>query len=149
MRGGCLLVAIFMLAVTGCTARKGTPAVDAKAPTTARGGAAPTRVEAPRNEEGCRACNGKWGVHGIEQTPSCLCRTHDVGHRCRGKDECEGDCLGDAGEREVTQPGPPPLGFWVGRCSEFHATFGCHVFLQPRAGEPMRLDVPAEQLCAD
>jgi hypothetical protein len=153
MRGGCLSVAIFALVVVGCTARKGTPAVDAKAPApaTAHGGAAPapTRAPAPKTEEGCRACSGKWGIHGIEQTPTCLCRTHDVGRRCRGKDECEGDCLGDAGEREVTQPGPPPLGFWVGRCSEFHATFGCHVFLQARAGEPVRLDVPAEQLCAD
>ena len=72
-----------------------------------------------------------------------------MGRRCRGKDECQGDCLGDAGEREMTQPGPPPRGFWLGRCSEFHATFGCHVFLAPRGAEPVRLDVPADQLCAD
>ena len=146
MRGGCLLAVI--LAVTGgCTARKGTAPVDAKAPA-----AKPATAAAfvpPTTEEGCRSCNGKFGVHGLATTPTCLCRTHDPGRRCRGKDECEGDCLGDAGEREVTQPGPPPLGFWVGRCSEFHATFGCHVFLPSRAGEPVRLDVPADQLCAD
>jgi hypothetical protein len=139
-----LLAVIFVIAV-GCTARKGTAPADAK-PAAAKPRAA---FVPPTTEEGCRACNGKFGVHGIDPTPTCLCRTHDVGRRCRGKDECEGDCLGDAGEREVTQPGPPLRGFWVGRCSEFHATFGCHVFLSPRAGEPVRLDVPAEQLCAD
>jgi len=147
MRGGFFLAVIFVVAL-GCT-RKGQAPTDAKAPATARGGAAPTAFQPPNTEDACRACNGKWAVHGLAQTPSCLCRTHDVGRRCRGKDECEGDCLGDAGEREVTQPGPPPLGFWVGRCSEFHTTFGCHVFLAPRVGEPVRLDVPAEQLCAD
>jgi hypothetical protein len=142
-------LAVIFVASLGCT-RKGQAPTDARAPATARGGGAPTAsFQPPKTQDACRACNGKWGVHGIEQTPTCLCRTHDVGRRCRGKDECEGDCLGDAGEREVTQPGPPPLGFWVGRCSEFHATFGCHVFLAPRAGEPVRLDVPADQLCAD
>ena len=131
---------VALLTAAGC-ARK--PAQKAEA------GQVAAPLATPTTEEGCRACNGKWGIHGIEQTPTCLCRTHDVGRRCRGKDECEGDCLGDAGEREVTQPGPPARGFWVGRCSEFHVTFGCHVFLAPRAGEPVRLDVPAEQLCAD
>jgi hypothetical protein len=27
--------------------------------------------------------------------------------------------------------------------------FGRHVFLPPRSGAPVRLDTPAEQLCAD
>jgi len=145
-----LLAVIFSVAV-GCTARKATAPADAKPAPAPRAAFVP-----PTTEEGCRACNGNWGVHGIasgedglrrsepiaggsgnpprvpgtiDPTPTCLCRTHDVGRRCRGKDECEGDCLGDAGEREVTQPGPPARGFWLGHCSEFHATFGCHVFL--------------------
>ena len=142
---------MILAVAVGCTARKGTAPLDAKAPVDAKAPAAKPAAAfvSPTTKEGCRACNGEFGVHGINPTPTCLCRTHDPGRRCRGKDECEGDCLGDAGQREVTQPGPPPRGYWLGRCSEFRSTFGCHVFLPARGGEPVRLDVPAEQLCAD
>jgi hypothetical protein len=108
-------LAVIFVAV-GCT-RKGQAPPDAKAPATAHGGGAPTTgFQPPKTEDACRACNGKWGVHGIEQTPTCLCRTHDG--RCRWQDECEGTAR-DAGEREVTQPGRRSAS--AGRCSEFHA----------------------------
>jgi len=113
--------------------------------------AAPATAPAatPTTEEGCRACNGDFGPHGIDQTPRCLCRTKDAGRACRGKDDCEGECIADGGEREVTQPGPPPLGFWKGRCAEFRTSFGCHVFLPPKSAQPVRLDVALEQMCVD
>ena len=103
----------------------------------------------PTTAEGCKACNGDFGPHGIDPTPKCLCRTKDGGKKCRGKDDCEAECVADGGEREVTQPGPPPLGFWLGRCAEFRATFGCHSFLPPKTGQPVRLDVALEQMCVD
>jgi hypothetical protein len=131
---------IAALAAAGC-ARK--PAQKAEA------GQVAAPLATPTTEEGCRSCNGVFGQHGIDPTPRCVCRTKDAGKRCRGKDDCEGDCIGDGNEREVTQPGPPPRGYWLGRCSELRATFGCHVFLPAKAAEPVRLDVAPEQLCAD
>ena len=136
-----LVAFIAALAAAGCTRK---PAQKAEAGQVA---AAPPAT--PTTEEGCKACNGVFGQHGIEPTPRCVCRTKDGGRKCRGKDDCEGECIADGGEQEVTQAGPPPLGFRVGRCAELRATFGCHVFLPPKSATPVRLDVAPEQLCAD
>jgi len=133
--------ALLALAVAAC-ARK--PAQKSEAGQVA---AAPPAT--PTTEEGCRACNGVFGQHGIEPTPRCICRTRDGGRKCRGKDDCEGECVADGGEREVTKAGPPPLGYWLGRCAELRTTFGCHVFLPPKSTTPVRLDVAPEQLCVD
>ena len=146
-----LTIALAALAGAGC-ARK--PAhnteagqVAATPTTTATATATPTAT--PTTEEGCRACNGVFGQHGIDPNPKCLCRTKDGGKTCRGKDDCEAECVADGDEREVTQPGPPQLGFRIGRCAEFRATFGCHVFLPPKSGQPVRLDVEPQQMCVD
>jgi hypothetical protein len=112
--------------------------------------AAPVPTAAtPTTEDGCRACNGAFGPHGIDPTPKCVCRTKDAGKPCKGKDDCEAECIADGGEQEVTQKGPPPLGFRVGRCAEFRTTFGCHVFLPPKSAQPVRLDVAPDQICVD
>ena len=129
------------LAGGGCTRK---PAQKAEAGQVA---APPTAT--PTTEEGCRACNGVFGQHGIDPNPKCLCRTKDGGKTCRGKDDCEAECVADGDEREVTQPGPPQLGFRIGRCAEFRATFGCHVFLPPKSAQPVRLDVEPQQMCVD
>ena len=131
-----------VLAGAGCTRK---PAQKAEAGQVA----APLATRTPTTEEGCRACNGVFGQHGIDPTPRCVCRTKDAGSKCRGKDDCEGECIGDGGEREVTQPGPPPLGFWLGRCAELRTTFGCHVFLPTKSATPVRLDQAPEQMCVD
>jgi len=68
----------------------------------------------PTTEDGCKVCNGVWGPQGLDQTPRCVCRTKDAGKKCRGKDDCEGECIGDLGDREVTEQGPPARGFWIG-----------------------------------
>jgi hypothetical protein len=128
-------------AASGC-ARK--PAQKAEAGQVA---AAPPAT--PTTEEGCRACNGVFGPHGIDPAPRCVCRTKDAGKKCRGKDDCEGDCIGDLGDREVTEPGPPPRGFWIGRCGEMRTTFGCHVFLPAKSATPVRLDESPGQMCVD
>jgi hypothetical protein len=139
-----VVMLIGALAGGGCTRK---PAHKSEGGQVAAAPATPPAT--PTTEEGCRACNGEFGPHGIDQTPRCLCRTRDAGRNCRGKDDCEGECIGDGGEREVTQPGPPPLGFWRGRCAEFRTTFGCHVFLPPKSAQPARLDVALEQMCVD
>ena len=151
MTRGCSVAALAAtlaaaLAGAGC-ARK--PAQKAEAGQVAAPPATATTLATPTTPEGCRACNGDFGPHGIEPTPRCNCRTKDAGRFCRGKDDCEGECIDDAGLSEVKQPGPPPLGFWTGRCAEFRTTFGCHVFLPPKSAQPVRLDVPPEQMCVD
>jgi hypothetical protein len=132
-------VAIVLACSLGC--RRPPP----PAPRSAGDAGRPTTVAA------CRACNGDFGLHGLAPTPSCLCRTHDAGKRCRGKDDCEAECIGDGGEREVTDPGPPPRGAFVGRCAEFTTTFGCHRFLPARGPSPapVPLDEPPAELCVD
>ena len=128
----------------GCACRRSS--------TGASGPAGSSPAPAPRaeatDEARCRACKGQFGPHGIDPTPRCICGTSDAGRRCRAKEDCEGDCVADAGEREVVDPGPPPRGHFLGRCSPLRTTFGCHHFLGPRAG-PVRLDVAPEQLCVD
>ena len=103
----------------------------------------------PTTEQGCRACNGVFGPHGIDPAPRCVCRTKDAGKKCHAKADCEGDCIGDLGDREVTQPGPPPLGFWIGRCSEMRTTFGCHILLPAKPATQVRLDEAPTKLCVD
>ena len=103
----------------------------------------------PTTEDGCRACNGVFGPHGIDPAPRCVCRTKDAGKKCHGKADCEGDCIGDLGDREVTAPGPPPRGFWVGRCAEMRTTFGCHVLLESKPATPVPLDEKPQQMCVD
>jgi hypothetical protein len=153
MRTGCanwafLLSTIAMAAAWSGCCRSSMPA--AKSPNPAAPGAA-SAAEPPQTAEGCRACNGEFAVHGLAQTPTCNCRTGDMGKRCRGKEDCEGECIGDQGDREVTSPGPPVMGHRVGRCAEFRTSFGCHVFLPPRGPSPapVALDETPEQICVD
>jgi hypothetical protein len=129
------------LAGAGCAKK---PAQKAEAGQVAAASMAP-----PTTEEGCRACNGVFGSHGIEPTPRCVCRTKDAGKKCHAKADCEGDCIGDLGDREVTEPGPLPRGFWVGRCSEMRTTFGCHVLLESKPATPVPLDEKPQQMCVD
>lgn len=107
----------------------------------------------PRTADACKSCQGKWGVHGLAEEPSCNCRTRDAGKRCRDKADCEGECvIGEPPESEVTAPGPPPRGFLVGRCSTVVTVFGCHRFLERRtlARGPVVLDgsLP-DETCVD
>jgi hypothetical protein len=143
-----LLVLAATLAAAGCTKK---PAQKAEAgQVTGQGtGQVAAPLATPATEDGCRACNGVFGQHGIDPAPRCVCRTKDAGKKCRGKDDCEGECIGDGAEREVTQPGPPPLGFLIGRCAELRTTFGCHVFLPTKSAQPVRLDQAPEQMCVD
>jgi hypothetical protein len=146
---GALIIAMVWI---GCAAKPASRSPERK-PEAAALPAAPPAADAgmPQIAEACRACNGDFGVHGLDPTPRCLCRMLDAGKLCRAKDDCEGECIGDGGERKVTDPGPPPRGFFLGRCSEFRTAFGCHHFLGRRRDQPgpVRLDEPPAELCVD
>jgi hypothetical protein len=109
----------------------------------------------PATEEGCSACGGEWAAHGIlgaqQGTMSCLCPTADGGKRCRDGVECQGECLTDGADHEVTAAGPPALGFFVGKCSRFRTTYGCHRVIASGALQsgPVPLDQPPTEICAD
>jgi hypothetical protein len=106
---------------------------------------------APQNEQECRACKGEWGAHGLAQTVTCLCRTHDAGKTCKDGLECEGECEVVEGQREITDPGPPPRGYFVGRCTEFEHIFGCHKLLMDgtAAKGPVNLEEALPEICVD
>src|SRR5688500_13724755 len=92
-------------------------------------GATPAPLTQPRptTEEGCRACNGLGAVHGLATTPACNCRTRDAGKQCRDGSECEGMCVAaEQPERVVVSAGPPPQGYYMGRCSSLVTVFGCN-----------------------
>jgi len=82
---------------------------------------------------------------------SCLCPTVDGGKRCRDGVECQGECVTDGAEHEVTAAGPPALGFFVGKCSRFRTTYGCHRVIATGALQagPVPLDQPPTEICAD
>jgi hypothetical protein len=116
-----------------------------------RAEAAGVSKKVPGTAAECRACNGEWGVHGLVQVESCLCRTHDVGRRCRDGIECEGECIVQPGVVEVTDQGPPRRGYFVGKCSEFDHLFGCLKLLMDgtAARGPSALDEPPGEVCID
>jgi len=126
-------------------------------PAPARAAAAgPTATNGePATEEGCSACGGEWAAHGLlgaqQGTMSCLCPTVDGGKRCRDGVECQGECLTDGVDHEVTAAGPPALGFFVGKCSRFRTTYGCHRVIASGALQsgPVPLDQPPTEICAD
>ena len=124
-----------------------TPARAASGPTAAKG--------EPATEAGCSACGGEWAAHGLlgaqQGTMSCLCPTPDGGKRCRDGVECQGECLTDGADHEVTAAGPPPVGFFVGKCSRFRTTYGCHRVIASGALQagPVSLDQPPTEICAD
>ncbi|HEY5089175.1 MAG TPA: hypothetical protein VIK30_04360 [Polyangia bacterium] len=148
-----------VIALVGCAAkpssrspdRSASPALAAAGAGAAGGVGGSQAGGVPKTSEGCRACNGDFGVHGLDPTPRCLCRTRDAGKRCRAKDDCDGECIGDAGEHEVTDRGPPRRGYLLGRCAEFRTSFGCHRFLGRRRDQssPVNLDEPQPELCVD
>ncbi len=97
----------------------------------------------------CEACNGEWGRHGLSPFESCNCRTSDFGKACQGSEQCEGQCLADGEpEQVVTDPGPPAKGYFVGQCSEFEVSYGCHQVLS-YSEDPVPLDEPPPMLCWD
>jgi hypothetical protein len=133
------LVVVAMVLAIGCHRQQTRPP------------AAGLTARRPDTASECRACNGDWGVHGLLQVESCLCRTHDVGRRCRDGVECEGECIAEPGAVEVTDPGPPRRGYFVGRCSEFHFMFGCLPLLMDGtvARGPTSLEEPPGEICID
>lgn len=104
------------------------------------------------NEEECQQrCNGKWGPQGLRQRDACLCRTKDVGKDCRDAADCEGPCVMYDLRHEVTDPGPPAKGFFVGKCFEFAKPFGCLRLIAKgtRAKGPVEISEPPSVLCID
>ncbi len=146
------ILSLFALA-NACAHDAPPPAASAAAPAAA----APTAMAAsgePATVEGCAACGGEWAAHGMlgaTGTMSCLCPTGDAGKRCRDGVECQGDCLTDGVDHDVTAAGPPALGFFVGKCSRFHTTYGCHRVIATGALQagPVPLDQPPTEICAD
>ena len=97
-----------VLAAAGC-ARK--PAQKAEAGQVAGAAAPPRRRRQRRAAARATACSAS--TASSRRRAACA-GPRTRGKKCRGKDDCEGECIGDGAEREVTQPGPPPLGFWIG-----------------------------------
>jgi hypothetical protein len=142
------LTAVSLLALlSSCSHHSPPVATPARAATAASG--------EPTTEAGCRACGGEWAVHGLlgaqHGAMSCLCPTRDGGKRCRDGVECQGECVTDGADHEVTAAGPPPVGFFVGTCSRFRTTYGCHRVIASGAlhAGPVPLDQPPTEICAD
>jgi hypothetical protein len=140
-----------LLLFAGCCAHAPSSSSRPVAASTAAPSARTPASPEPATADGCRACGGDWSIHGLIQRPSCLCPTSDGGKRCRDGDECQGPCLADEGEREVTQPGPPARGYFVGKCARVRTSFGCHRSIAAGAikAGPISLDEPPAQICAD
>jgi|GEM_PF-7019293 len=142
-----LPIAVVLLAMAGgCRTTQAPPSTAEPAQRSA------TSHPSATTQEQCRACNGVWGRHGLAQVEGCNCRTKDAGKVCRHGSECESVCVvSDTPEREVVDPGPPPRGFFVGRCAEFVTPFGCARTLgktaDPKALVP--LDEPPMKVCVD
>jgi hypothetical protein len=114
--------------------------------------AAAVKSPRPTSKAGCDACKGLWARHGIADTESCICKTKDAGKACRDGSECEGTCLvGDDVKFEVAVPGPPPRGFFTGRCSDYDTAFGCYRMIPngTHAKGPATEDEAAHRLCVD
>jgi len=107
--------------------------------------------ERPKTREACQACQGKWGIHGLAEVETCICKTRDSGRACRDGSDCQGQCLAEANGFVVVDKGPPPKGYYRGRCSEFDTTFGCNLMIPEGASKkgPQVAEDAAEQICID
>ncbi len=108
-------------------------------------------ADRPSTKEACDGCSGKWGRHGLADVESCICKTKDAGKVCKDAAECVGQCLADEDGFEVVQAGPPPKGYWKGKCSEYDTTFGCNRIIGAgaRAKGPQLAEDAADSLCID
>lgn len=119
---------------------------------TAASPAPSARDAKPQTAEECkRVCNGEWSAHGLTGVVSCLCRTTDAGKDCRGKNECQGECLLEPLRTEVVDKGPPARGYFIGKCAEFVTSFGCSRRIQAdtQSRGPVDLSEPPPKLCMD
>jgi hypothetical protein len=106
----------------------------------------------PQTKEACDACGGLWAVHGILPEKSCICRTSDGGEPCVDGRQCVGQCLVDRDAKfEVTEESEPPRGFYIGTCSVYDTTFGCHRVIPPGMDNtlPLTAEEAAPTLCID
>jgi len=106
----------------------------------------------PETKEQCDACGGIWAVHGLLPSESCICPAKDAGERCMDGRQCVGLCLvKEDAEFYVTEHSDPPRGFYVGTCSPYDVTFGCHRVIPSDIEE--RLPLPPKEasleLCID
>jgi hypothetical protein len=157
MRFAHLLLPAAAILACHCNASVTTNTGPASGPTTAPASPSATPAAAvkpprPTNKAGCDACKGLWARHGIAEAESCICKTKDAGKACRDGSECEGTCLvSDDAKFEVAVPGPPPRGFFTGKCAEYDTTFGCFrtIARGTRANGPVPEDEAAQRLCVD
>jgi hypothetical protein len=105
----------------------------------------------PQTADECRKCNGQWGVQGLRQEEMCICRTSDSGKECKDGLDCQGECVAVDGRTEISDPGPPARGYFLGTCSEFETMFGCRRLLMDgtKARGPQPLDELPAELCID
>jgi hypothetical protein len=112
----------------------------------------PPPLAHPTTKETCGSCRGIWAVHGLDEEPSCNCRTNDAGKRCRDGADCQGVCLAaETPETETVVAGPPARGFFLGRCSELMIVTGCNRIIEPGASArgPTILAEPPPVICQD
>jgi hypothetical protein len=123
-----------------------TPKLDADAPAQTK-----SQMADDAARQAARACRGDWGRHGLSPVEGCNCRSTDFGTPCADNAECDGQCLADAPSEIVVDEGPPRRGYWVGQCSEFVASFGCHSVLADgyNLGAPLLLDQGVPMRCLD
>ena len=112
----------------------------------------PPQPPRPQTKEACDACGGIWAVHGLLPSESCICPTEDAGNRCVDGRQCIGQCLvKERADFQIMEHTAPPRGFYVGFCSPYDTTFGCHLVIPARIEQ--ELPLPAEEaaltLCID
>jgi hypothetical protein len=117
-----------------------------------KGRAASLAPDRPPTKGACDDCQGLWGVHGIGEVETCICRTADAGQACFDGSDCQGQCLVEnEAAFQVTREGSPPVGFYAGRCSEYVTTFGCHLMIPNGTDSrlPLASDQAALHVCID
>ena len=106
----------------------------------------------PSTKEQCDACAGLWGVFGIEEIESCICKTSDEGRDCSDGNDCQGECLlHDDAEFHVMDQGNPPRGYYLGQCARYDVTFGCfrHVPSGITTELPLTPEEAGPYICVD
>jgi hypothetical protein len=105
----------------------------------------------PQNKPACDACGGLWGVHGIAEVETCVCRTADGGSQCRDGAQCDGVCQVDDYSQFEASDTDATLGSFVGRCSDYDTVFGCYRVLPLGSStrEPLPADEAADDICVD
>lgn len=83
----------------------------------------------PKDKENCEKIGGVWKKMGPRPMEECNIPTKDAGKVCSGSNQCEGVCLADLSNEDISKGMKGKLFKTQGKCSNFIKVMGCKAYV--------------------